>query len=381
MATAQTQNAPPEVSRVLQEYVNENPRLPAHDTEFTRVYPDHEIIGQQGCGDLTMNLWNVAYVNSALALGGNPVLIFLHKEPLASRTYSCLVKWKPKGENRSEVTIEDVRFFANAATVPEMVWMERGGQWVQCSDEVEFAVSNQQIIRDGRIVDVSRLSQQFSDLRHLLQMPNLNPRTPLPSVAGDPGRPRFYFGRVTQDDIWFGEAQLLNDVNLQRAAMTGPVFFSRLYEGLGASVEQVRGAMQLAEYTEVSDPRLELAQGEFRFVPEDDTQVEMYLRRSTYGWTIIGLNKTNDKILALACEGNPATRTGHILEEAARKLKEAGAPNALLVDEGADVFQTALLGHNLPKVKVAGGGPELDMTVPLKRTRLRATFIFARKKN
>jgi hypothetical protein len=197
---------------------------------------------------------------------------------------------------------------------------------------------------------------------------------------GDISSLSFYFGRVTQDDIWFGEAQLLNDVNLQRAAMTGPVFFSRLYEGLGASVEQVRGALRLAQYTEVSDPRSELLEGEFRFVPEDDTRVEVYLRRNTYGWTMIDLNKTNDKILALACEGNPATRTGHVLEDTASKLLQARAHHALLIDEGADVFQSALLGHNLPKAKVAGGGPELDITVPLKRTRLRATFIFARKR-
>lgn len=256
--------------------------------------------------------------------------------------------------------------------------MERGGRWVQCGDEVEFAVSNQQIIRDSNIVKVSRLTHQFSDLRHPLQMPNLNPTTLL--FTGDPGRPRFYFGRVTHDDIWFGEAQLINDVNLQRAAMTGPIFLSRLHEGLGASVEQVRGAMRLARYTEVPDSRIELLEGEFRFVPEDDMQVEVYLRRNTYGWTMIGLTRGNDKILCLACEGDPATRTGHVLEEAASKLRAAGAHNAFLMDEGADVFQLALLGLSGPKATVAGGGPTLDITVSLKRTRLRAMFLFARRK-
>src|SRR5262249_55507827 len=149
-----------------------------------------------------------------------------------------------------------------------------------------------------------------------------------PGVAGDPGRPRFYFGRMTQDDIWLGEAQLLNDVNLQRAAMTGPVFFSRLYEGLGASSEQVKGALQLGGYSEVSAPRVELAQGQFRFEPEDDTRIEIFLRRNTYGWTMVGVNRANDKILVLACEGDPAGRVGHVLEDAARKLLQAGAHHA-----------------------------------------------------
>lgn len=63
-----------------------------------------------------------------------------------------------------------------------------------------------------------------------------------------------------------------------------------------------------------------------------------------------------------------------------QELLNAGAHNALLMDEGADVFQEALLGLGGPKAKIAGGGPDLDITVPLKRTRLRATVIFARRK-
>jgi hypothetical protein len=307
---------------VFNKYISENSRLAAHDIEFVRVYPDFDIIGQQGCGDLTMNLWNVAYVNSALSPGGRPVLIFLHKEPLASRTYACLVKAKPHDNQRSEVMIEDVRFYANAATTNDMVWLKRGGAWAASGDDIEWAVSNQQIIREDTIVNVSRLVHQFSDLRHLLQMPNLNPTNRL--FAGDPGLPRFYFGRATHDAVWLGEAQLINDVNLQRAAMTGPIFLSRLYEGLGASKEQLQGAARHAGYTEVTDPRVELAEKQFRFVPEDDTSVEIYLGRNTYGWTMIGLNEDRNKVLALACEGNPAAQIGHVLEAAANKLRYCG---------------------------------------------------------
>jgi hypothetical protein len=386
LANARANGAPSETIQVMQAYTDENARLASHDAEFNNVCPNHEIIGQQGCGDLTMNLWNVAYLNSPLARDERPTLIFPHKEPLAGRTYSCLVKWKPKGDSPSQMTIEDVQFDPNAESAKGMVWVKRDGQSAQRGDEIEFAVSNQQVIRAGQILDISRFTHEFSDLRHLLQMPNLNPKDTLPitdetgAQRFDTGRPRFYFGRATEDDIWLGEAQLIHDVNLQRAAMMGPVFLSRLYEGLGVSVEQMRGAMVLAGYQEITDPRKELDEGEYRFVREDDTQVEVYLRRNTYGWTMIGLTEKQDKLLCLACEGNPARREGHVLEKAACKLRQAGAHNALLIDEGADVFQVALLGHNLPKVKVAGNGPELDVTVPLKRTRLRATFIFARRK-
>lgn len=369
-----------DVITLLQDYLDEVPAIPAHDREFINVYSDYEIIGQQGCGDLTMNLWYVAYINSPLARP-SPALIHLFEEPVESRTYSCLVKWlserDPNKVPRYELTIEDVRFTTLAKQPNDMVFTWDGNHWAPRGDDIEFAVYGKQVIRDGQVVNLSRITHEFSDLRHLVQMPNINPDTPL--FNGDPGRPRFYFGRMQHADVWFGEAQLLDDTNLQRAACAGPIFLSRLYRGMGASVEQIRGAMQIAGYREVTNPRQPLGVGEYRFVPEDDTLVEVYLKRNTYGWTMIGLSRENDKILCLACEGVPGV-TGHILENAANKLICAGAYNGLLIDEGADVFQMALLGLSGPKAKVAGGGPDLDITVPLKRTRLRATFIFARRK-
>ena len=114
-------------------------------------------------------------------------------------------------------------------------------------------------------------------------------------------------------------------------------------------------------------------------MPEDDTHVEVYFRRSRYGWSLIGLPESSDRIFCLACEGDPAARRGHVLESAVSRLKAVGASDALLIDEGADVFQLVLLGSDRSKAKMATDGPGLDVMVPLKRTRLRATFIFARE--
>ncbi len=362
--------------------------LPAHDTNFVHSYaatgtgPAKEVVGQQGCGDLTMNLWNVAFVNSELLARRNePKLIFLHKEPLDTRTYDCLVKWKPGSGHAPRVEIREMRFWANATTVNEMASVFQGGEWIHSGDRIEFAVSNQQVIRDGKVADLGRITHQFGDFRHLLKMPNLNPKkslevkvqtkdTQTTAQQIDTGRPRFYFGRTTHDDIWLGEAQFMDDVNLQRAAMQGPVFLSRLYQGLGASMDQVRGAMYGAGYTPPEDGRRELKRGEYRFASEDDALVEVFLKPNCYGWTMIGLNKACDEILCLASQGNPAADTGYSLAEAAEALRAAGAHNALLMDEGADVFQRVLLSE-------AKG---LEDTVPLLRTRLRATFIFARER-
>ncbi len=381
---AQSLGLPPNIVDVLEDYLRETPKLPAHDDEFRRWYPNHRIVGLQGCGDLTMNLWNVAYINSPLASHDptkhpiEPVLIFLYPEPLTTREYSCLIKWKagkgPRKSPWSEVTIQNARFTANAEGANAMVWINEQ----PCGANIEFVVSNQQVIRNGCVVDVSRLVHQFGDLRHLFRLPNLNPRdnSGLPNngrlYPEDSGRPRYYFDEWQTDDVWFGEAQLIADQNLQRAAMCGPVFLQRM----GASLPQISGALEQAKYVQITDPFHELRRGEFRFPAENASLVEVFLQRNTYGWTMVGLNHDATRLLCLACEGNPAAGTGHTLELAAEKLVQAGAHHALLFDEGADVFQAALLQSNYPKILVAGGD-ELDILLPLRRTRLRSTLIIA----
>jgi hypothetical protein len=365
---------------LLRAYENEVSKLAAHDTEFAFAYPDHEIIGQQGCGDLTMNLWNVAYLNSPFALAeGGAELIHLHEEPISERTYSCLVKWLPeRGPARmpySELSIEDVRFNAHASDKNSMAFTFTGADWAARGDAIDFAVYGQQIVRAGEPTGVSRIAHEFSDLRHIVQMPNLNPRDPFDGETS--GYPRSYFASKQYADVWFGEAQLIDDRNYQRLACLGPIFLSRLYRGLSVPVDQLRGAMARANYTEVTAPRKDLDEGEYRFVPEDDTLVEIHFKRNTYGWSMLGLNQARDKLIALACAGRPggiAGKDGYTLAQAADKLIEAGAHDGLLIDEGADVFQLAALDPG-------PATPALAEMVPLLRNRLRATFIFARPKS
>lgn len=70
--------------------------------------------------------------------------------------------------------------------------------------------------------------QGCGDLRHLIQMPNLNPPKPLyPGESPGPGgryRLRRYFNQDLFDDVWFGEEAFLRDhtQNLLRAALSGP---------------------------------------------------------------------------------------------------------------------------------------------------------------
>lgn len=296
---------------------------------------------------------------------------------MEQRTYSCLVKWKSTGSETSGMSIEEVRFHrrSNVTTPNEMLWVQYGNTWLPRGDQVAFAVSNQQVIRDGELVPVVASCHQFGDLRHLISMPNLNPNGPLypsePRTSGGGYRPRRYFHGEKYGDLWFGEQQFLADSrrNLLRAALAGPVVMEL---PAGASQLQIRGAFSLSGYRELTSGTLALAQGDWRFLPVSGVPkgVEVFFKRSPYGWSMIGLSVDNRRLLWLACTGL-AGRQGYLVEEAAEILKKAGAHNALLIDEGFDVFQT---------VRDDRGMRYLVPRDPNKaRRRLRATFIAAQR--
>lgn len=320
-----------------------------------------KIIGLQSFGDLTMNLWIVAFVNS-IKPDKPPELLFLGEECINERIYSCLVKWKedatdsPESEKgkKLRISVENLHFVryvydANPED-PGVVKLVRLNKCI--ADQIEFAVSGQTLIRDGKLIQSREIVHQFSDIRHLLTLPNLNPVGPLfksqdEKLDGD--RPRYFFGYEQQDDVWFGEAQLLEDRNLRRAALNGPIELSRLYEGLGVSEEQVTAALNYRTikdgnggfvseplYKEGHPPPIPLRKGEWRFVIDDRSLIEVWLKPNIYPCSILGIDTEGD-ILCFAWRGNYTTRPGYTIEEAAQTLLEYGGRDAILLDEGNDV--------------------------------------------
>jgi Phosphodiester glycosidase len=371
LSRAKRAGSPADDVAVLEQTIEELRTIPAHAETFQQAYPDHEIVGQQGCGDLTMNAWNVAYVNNGLAKDP-PALLHLDQEPLEHRYYSCLVKWKAREGRPVNVNIEEVRFIpnSNVRSTNELVWVRFEGQWYPRGNWIEFAVSNQQVIREGRVVPVVTTCHQFGDLRHLIQMPNLNPPEAL-----YPGelmrqsanhRPRQYFNIDQHGDIWLGEEAFLRDAsqNLLRASLSGPVYLDFPPD---ANERILRAALTRVGYKEAASALESLLPGMWRFVPRGPQQsvLEIYFYRNTYGWTMIGLSEDKRRVLCLACSGK-AGKTGYTLEQAAELLLQAGAHNALLIDEGEDVFQTVR----------DVSGRLIDVIAP-KRRRVRATFVFA----
>lgn len=354
---------------VLQKALDELPGLSIHETVFRRRMPNHTVLGMQGCGDLTMNDWKVAYVDGKTTEDDEPTIVALPAERLDLRRYSALVKWKTQGRKRAHMSIEEVRFSrrTDVDDPKNMVWVRYEDKWHASADKMEFAFSSQQIIRDGEIVAAVSTCHQFGDLRHLLNLPNLNPTDPLTDSESSSPLPRRYFGKDQRGPIWLGEDALIEGGhNLVRAALRAPITIPIPPD----CIEPVlRGALKQAGYEENPSGTAPLTPGQWRMtdlVPDENT-IEIYFRRNTYSWGMLGLTKDRKKVLALAADALPG-QTGFELEHAAGELLKAGAHNALLIDEGWDVFHIT-----------ANDAGELGKEpFEPRRQRLRAVFIFAK---
>lgn len=355
---------------------NKNAGESTYLEQFRKIYPGWDVVAVQGIGDLTMNHWNVGYLRSPFT-NKRAEILHLLDEPIHDRIYTCLVKWIDRMPKYQIRNVRFNRFVFNTDRNDPMV-VQIDGEGV--ADKIEFAVYGQQLVTPrqdgigGVVFDPSDIVHQFSDVRHLLQLPNLNPAV---------GRPRYFFGKPQQDDVWLGEAELLDDRNLRRAALVGPIELNRLYQGLGVSIDQVRDAMKTATpYSEAQtlsgkklhydDIPISLAAkgtpsvAEWRVVKENDALIDVRIRENRYPCTMIGVNDLGG-LYFFAWKGAYSNWPGLTLRQAANELVLKGVVSAILCDEGADVFQYFDQGAGLHPPVISPG-----------RGQMRALFVVAR---
>lgn len=329
--------------------------LSDYHSSFERTYPNRVIVGMQGCGNLSMNEWYVAFLRSPFT-ANQPTFIALpedQRDRYPPRQYTCLVKYSD-GNARIESVIFNF--------LKKRIFSVAGRKDI--TDEVEFAVYGTQVLRNGELVGLSGIVEQIADVRHLFKLPNLNPPT---QMNNEPhSRPRRFFGERQFDDVWLGEAELLTNLALRRAALTEPVLLNRQFEHMGADPDYVREIFGKQGYREdtLGDRFLRYNDGTWRFREETDELIEVKLLRNVYSYSLIGVDKQGNT-LALAV-GGLAGRRGQTLEAAVENIRSYGAVNALLIDQGDDVFQYAVSSNGIyePRVK-------------LLRPQLRAVFVFA----
>ncbi len=152
-----------------------------------------------------MNLWNVAFVNLP-DRSRPPMLIYLGDKPISSRIYTCVVKWWEESHRERRISIESLRFsrfiYDENPENPEVDRLAESEEPI--ADLIEFAAYGQMVIRNGRVVKPQEIVHQFSDIRHIPVLSNLNPEGPLYRTGTEPsdiGKPRYYFGYERHDDV------------------------------------------------------------------------------------------------------------------------------------------------------------------------------------
>jgi len=116
-----------------------------------------------GNANLLNNPWNVAW-----QVNKDNKIYCLKDEPLDSRVYSCFAVFKSK-----HIAIERFSFRADSAFV------NRKPDYLGPANrtfDLEWATYGQQIVRDGNIVPIEEIVDQFYDIRHVFDWPDYGPQ-------------------------------------------------------------------------------------------------------------------------------------------------------------------------------------------------------------
>jgi hypothetical protein len=272
-----------------------------HRDDFLRRRPPWQIRGAVGNANLLCNPFFVA------CWEGRLYRLATEAPLLEKRLYTCLVAW---ANSSPRVSIEPLRF-----TEPEgkcRVYSTRLGR--EITPEIELATFGQQIVRDGQPIRPEELTRmvvegQFYDLRH-----------------------RFLFGRYeVAPDRWLdiGIAPLHDEA--------GGFDTRRLLEACEGKPLRV----DLSQFDRARAVAALTAKG---YTPADYTldgaALVIKLKEGIYPHNLVGIRKDGTVIYA-GIEGL-SNRVGITLTQAAELMAGLGAEQALVLDNGNDVF----LDHN-----------------------------------
>lgn len=303
---------------------------------------DYRIIGVQSNGDLTMNPWHVALmwedgrpVLYHLATAGDPQSI---REPVHERTYRCLVKWKARAKKDYLYEFLDLKFdevgrgYEARLVQPDSddnATKNQTKKRIHITNDIEFALSGKVIVHRGRDISLSSAIDQFQDVRHIFNVPEIQAR----DARGNP-----------RDKINFGEHVLFRHLNTRRAALASPIIVNLQIpdRDLVVRIQDLEDMLVKRHHYRVS-PDSPTRRGEFRKYSE--TSVELFYRHNVYPFGVLG--GARGSLVCLA-SGGLSGRVGNTLEGIIRIMYDFFAcEDALVLDEGYDTFH--LLNPNPKK--------------------------------
>jgi hypothetical protein len=356
----------------------------------------------QGCGDVSMNYWNICFLPKDDPPENRDRLIHVPGEPVDDREYSCLISWDAQmpagsanelrrysscgkvfsaGANTPTLSIGRVRINQYGKT--SQLRLVTGQEPLDIDEIVRYAVYGQRLAWDGHVVEPRSVAPEFSDVRHLLNLPNLNFDFKKPSgneVAevdtawakahddasnaglGDLFRsetcpeafrehPRYMFGVPATHDVWLGERVLLPTDSLLQAACEHPVEIE--LSQLGTPWDWITVCMIHWGYTLKRNRDEVIDRGDFAWDRIDPAKPRLivFFLKALYPCTLVGIGKLLEKesprtdnepygdLFLLAWGHGFNNDQGYTIFDCAKLLVDLGAKAVLLIDEGGDVFQ------------------------------------------
>lgn len=299
-----------------------------------------QIAGAQGCGDLTMNPWHLAVIKDKL-VDNEPQFPHLllqcdkdFKEPYTDRDYFCLVKHKG-GKTEFKV----IRFAQNPNYLDDPVAYINGERIEQNSIELLF--SGKPIIQSDIILPLYTVIDKFQDIRHIFGIPKITFKKPM------------VFKGKSVKSIYFGEHYLFDSdpvtaLNRRRQALTSSLMIPTseipslpTIDKQGKLFNDIK--KQWLEDGNMGVDRPPREPGEYRFVKRGNqvTHIDIYFRRNVYPFSATGIKRRKDKciLVCLASHGKQFM-IGDTIETMAEKMYHyGGCSDAMIMDEGFDVFQ------------------------------------------
>ncbi|MDP8234153.1 MAG: hypothetical protein P9M06_05075 [Candidatus Saelkia tenebricola] len=266
--------------------------------QFQEAHPDEEIIAVLPNGNTMFNDWFVSFVNGEL--------FYNTQEPIFKRTYSSLVVWEDGG-----ISIEDINFEDVDASGQIKVINSLGGEDI--TDKILYTTFGQRLIKDGDVVNLVDIYDEFDDLGHLFYFPLI----PVEGreIIGGP-----LVGKMHEDKT------------MVKAALEGEAIDFALEDLAGIAANELRERLNQSGYREVANSQNVINQGEYVI---EDNNLSIKLIRNQYRHFIAGVKE--GQLVTISILGKSGSH-GATIEEAAEIAERHGLEDAVLLCNGRDVW-------------------------------------------
>jgi hypothetical protein len=312
-----------------------------------------------GLGNILQNLRSVAYVDrtSYMVVGERPD----HPPP-----YVCLVEYSPESDQRIGVELLLFNELGGCQRVDKKSYLSSPVEATtkaeaKFEDQIRWAVSGYPLVLNSAGVSLELTTRNVSDFRHIWRLPKLQKSlveglAKVSQIEDAVNRIEFYFGfekiREKRSFILANRDEPLtqplelpmtqewvetmcNVCKIQEKDLKTISQFDPKRCAITYSLEELVVDFQNTDYIRVGSIEELVQQGQF-FIDTDRREILVRLLPAIYTHHIVGLDEKGQVVNISIC--GQSGRSGITIENAKKLCVEVGLTDALIFDNGNDVF-------------------------------------------